>query len=397
MSRRAATAITSICAARLPARSPRKRPGARAPPGRAASGSGPAPGSGRRRRSPSGPRSAAAAWCGRRRAGCAIPRRTSLPSLCCAKTERSAFDRAVRVEHLALVEDARVERRDRRAADLRRAVGRAPRSRRCCRPRCRGRRRTVASCWSVNIGWCRGARQLRVHLSIGRMRPQTFRHTHRLMNVGLAEAARLADEVVRDTSRSSGLRRAGRRRRRAPGRGRTGSRCLRAAAPSRSISATPTRAPAQMRDEQRRSDVAPEEEAHHGGQLDVAHAHAPRIDERARRSRSPPAAGRGRQRSGRLRGIGGHDDRHADHGADEQDRVRDDPPLEVGQRDRREHRHEDEPERELGRVVPEDDGGRREGGPEAPARSADSAPGCARRSCGSGRASRSQENTGTLS
>ena len=82
MSRRAATARTSIIAVALWSVAPRRRPGGRGRPGRAASGSRPGPGSGSRRRAPPGPRSAAARIVRTTTRWLATPRRTCLPSLC---------------------------------------------------------------------------------------------------------------------------------------------------------------------------------------------------------------------------------------------------------------------------------------------------------------------------
>ena len=62
--------------------------------------------------------------------------------------------------------------------------------------------------------------------------------------------------------------------------GAKGTPCLRAAAPRAAMIAIPTRAPGGEADEQRRTDGAAQEEAHHGRQLHVAHAHAGRVGDR---------------------------------------------------------------------------------------------------------------------
>ena len=109
---------------------------------------------------------------------------------------------------------------------------------------------------------------------------------------------------------------------------------LRASDPWRAISATPDQRPGGEADQQRRGNRAPEVQAHHRGQLDVAHPHSARVGERDQQSSPPPAAAAAIARSAEVAGVGGGDDRDRGDRAREHDRVRDQLQLEVGERDR---------------------------------------------------------------
>ena len=101
------------------------------------------------RRAPPRPRSAAGAACGRRRAGWRSRAGRACESLCSDEELLQRVGERVGVGDLALAEDAR--RRAARSpwpATSTRAVARAPRWRRCCRPRCRGRRTALVLAWS---------------------------------------------------------------------------------------------------------------------------------------------------------------------------------------------------------------------------------------------------------
>ena len=133
---------------------------------------------------------------------------------------------------------------------------------------------------------------------------------------------------------------------------------MRAAAPWRAIDREADRRSGEQGDEDRRRDVAAEEEAHHRRQLDVAEAHPARVGEGGEEE-GPPAAAAAIARSGRLAGSVAAAIATPSTAATSEDLVRDDPPLEVGQGDRNERGDEDEAERDFRRVVPEDHHGRR--------------------------------------
>ena len=219
MSRRAATASTSIWRSPSSAGSLAERPGGRGPPARAASGSGPGPGSGPPCRAPRRPRSAAAAGCARRRAGWRCRGGPTCASLLPAKRSLSARGERLGVLDLALADDAGLERRDRgtghpAAGAVAPDLGRGDRS----RSRCRGRR------WRCRLG-VESPRSLQVHsrephpTSSAAGPPSA--HTQDVMQ---ASVAQLSARRSPGTSRASRRPRAGRRRRRERGRARRGSR-----------------------------------------------------------------------------------------------------------------------------------------------------------------------------
>ena len=82
-----------------------------------------------------------------------------------------------------------------------------------------------------------------------------------------------------------------------------GTAFLRALAPSRARIATPDDRAAQERDQQRRRDREPEVEAHHAGQLHVAHPHARRIGERGH-EQEREGGGAGDQVLRQVAGVG---------------------------------------------------------------------------------------------
>ena len=126
---------------------------------------------------------------------------------------------------------------------------------------------------------------------------------------------------------------------------------LRAATPLTGDYREADRRAGEQGDDQRRRDVPPQEQADHCRQLDVAKAHAVRVGEG--RDEEGPAGRRGGDRPlGDARGIGRDDQHRPDHGAGDEDLVRDDPLVEVGQGDGDQNRDEDEADRDLAGVVP---------------------------------------------
>ncbi len=114
----------------------------------------------------------------------------------------------------------------------------------------------------------------------------------------------------------------------------------------------------QQGDEDRRSDVATEEEAHHRSKLDVAQTHSPRVGE-CRREQQTAGAGGGDRPLRQAAGIADGGDRDRGNRRDQEDPVGDDPPLEVGEGDGDERGYEDEAEGDFPRIAPEHDDGRR--------------------------------------
>src|SRR5204862_5663171 len=101
-----------------------------------------------------------------------------------------------------------------------------------------------------------------------------------------------------------------------------------------------------------------------GRELHVAHAHPSRVEE-GRQKQEPAGTGRRGGPFGKAARVGGGGDAYAEQRADEEDRVRDHPALEVGERDRSEDGDEDEAERERGRIAVKDERRRGESRPDS--------------------------------
>ncbi len=154
-------------------------------------------------------------------------------------------------------------------------------------------------------------------------------------------------------------------------------------------------APAAKPDQQRRTNCPAQVQTHHARELDVAHAHSPGVgegDQAAVRRR------RWRPRSTWPATDAGSPRRVSSHGRDgrrRQHRVGDDPVLEVGQGDDRQHEQEDASEDDLGGSLGlEYQVGWLRSPPRAPARPAGSEPGSPRRSCGNARAAATRRPPG---
>ena len=122
-------------------------------------------------------------------------------------------------------------------------------------------------------------------------------------------------------------------------------------------------------DQHRRGDGPAQVEAHHRGELDVAHPHPALVGEGDDEEHAGGGGG-GDQPLGQAVEVAGRGDPEAEHGADDQHLVRDQLVLEVGDRDREQGRDEDQGEGELGRVVLEGEQTADEGEGEARPRAA---------------------------
>ena len=87
----------------------------------------------------------------------------------------------------------------------------------------------------------------------------------------------------------------------------------------------------EQRDQDRRGDGAAEEQPHHAGELDVAHAHATRVGERGEQQEAA-GGGAGDQTFGLTGGVERDAEHEREHGAERGDLVGDDPVLEIDQR-----------------------------------------------------------------